>query len=205
MRRPRLLFSGHKPLCDKQARTRSLLSEHQSSPLWILVDLKRLELSTSRMRTERSPSWATGPCEVIDEIDSATFWLRCQNWSASIWKKSLAGFAWNRTRLVDNSPSQLNYELLLLRGIPGLLSIPVWLLIDSIAQSFSFVKSYLSWIKEINFVGKYPVIAVADRKDAFQRPPPVIISKQKLQNSKLGFRTIWILRIFILKIDFRVE
>lgn len=43
--RSRLLFSGHRPLSDKQARTRSLLSERQSSPLLILVDLKGIEPS----------------------------------------------------------------------------------------------------------------------------------------------------------------
>lgn len=40
---PRLFFSGHRPLCDTQARTRSLQSEPQSSPLLILVGLSELD------------------------------------------------------------------------------------------------------------------------------------------------------------------
>ena len=35
---PGSFFSGHRPLCDTQARTRSLQSEPQSSPLVILVE-----------------------------------------------------------------------------------------------------------------------------------------------------------------------
>ena len=41
-------------------------------PGWCLVETKRFELSTSRMRTERSPSWATPP----NIINPTSMWWR---------------------------------------------------------------------------------------------------------------------------------
>ena len=46
-------------LCTYGAKQLKLLGFSQRHLFWcsLMVDLKRLELSTSRMRTERSPEW----------------------------------------------------------------------------------------------------------------------------------------------------
>ena len=49
----------HDTLCTYGAKQLKLLGFSQRHLFWcsLMVDLKRLELSTSRMRTERSPEW----------------------------------------------------------------------------------------------------------------------------------------------------
>ena len=52
---PGSFFSGHRPPCGRQARTRSLQSESQSSPLLILVEVRGVEPLSENNFTGFSP------------------------------------------------------------------------------------------------------------------------------------------------------
>ena len=63
--------------------------KYEISQLFV-VDLKGFEPSTSRMRTERSPSWATSPNMKLFVLLTnlrGGFWPPCQNFRQLRWRK----------------------------------------------------------------------------------------------------------------------